>query len=219
MTLENQRGKHRKYLPYAFTEQGVAMLSAVLRSQIAVSVSIQIINVFVQMRKLIGQTSMHYIKFDSIEKKLIEHDYKINKIFTAIEHKELPNKGIFFNGQIFDAWVFVSDLVKSAENEIILIDNFVDEAVLLLLDKRKNNVKASIYTKNISKSFALDIEKHNSQYQHITVKEFKDSHDRFMIIDQKELYHIGASLKDLGKKWFAFSKMNIDVLQLLGMLK
>ena len=182
-------------LPYAFTEQGVAMLSAVLRSKIVITVSVQIINTFVQMRKLVGQNAVQQIHLDNITSKLIEHDVKINKIFAAIENKGLPEKGIFFDGQIFDAWVFVSELIKSAQKEIILIDNYIDETVLLLLDKRSQGVKANIYTKTITKSLTLDIEKHNSQYASITVSEFKNSHDRFIIIDRKELYHIGASLR------------------------
>lgn len=127
--------------------------------------------------------------------------------------------GIFFEGQIFDAYVFVADIIKKAKTDIILIDNYVDETVLTLLSKRKKNVAATLYTKSISKQLQLDLDKHNSQYPPIVIKSFAHSHDRFLIIDQKELYHLGASLKDLGKKWFAFSKMESLTADVLAKLK
>jgi len=147
-------------------------------------------------------------RMDRIENNYEKLSEEINKISLQLKTTELPNQGIFFEGQIFDAYVFAADLVKFANKEIILIDNYVDESVLQLLTKRKVGVSARIYTRNISKSLLLDIQKHNSQYEPITIIEGNPSHDRFLILDQKELYHIGASLKDLGKKWFAFSKMS-----------
>ena len=198
----------RRTLPYVFTELGVAMLSAVLKSETAVKVSIQIMHAFVQIKQLISRDSLLIERVGSIELKQLETDKKIEQIFKAIEsRKPQPDKGIFFNSQIFDAYAFVADLIKSAEDSIILIDNYIDDSVLTLLSKRKTNVSCSIYTKTISKQLKLDLEKHNAQYPSILVKTFTHSHDRFLIIDQKELYHFGASLKDLGKKWFAFSKM------------
>lgn len=155
------------------------------------------------------------LRMNRIEDKVESLSKQVNQIDLQIKSNQLPQKGIFFDGQIFDAWVFISDLIKSAEKEIILIDNYIDETVLMLLNKRKECVDACIYTKKISQLLALDLEKHNSQYPSITVKVFKDSHDRFMIIDQKELYHIGASLKDLGKKWFAFTKLDKDILDMI----
>ena len=206
-------------LPYVFTEQGIAMLSAVLRSQTAINMSIQIMNTFVAMRKFILSNAQIFQRLDFVEKKQTEYDNKFERIFDLIENKDLkPEKGIFFNGQIFDAYNFVSNLIRSAKESIVLIDNFVDDSVLTLLSKRKDNIKVIIYTKNISKQLKLDLDKYNSQYQQITIKEFKESHDRFMIIDNNEVYHIGASLKDLGKKWFAFSKFNKKVFDILNKL-
>jgi len=216
VTLKNGRGKHRKYLPYVFTEQGVAMLSAVLRSETAVKVSIQIMDAFVEMRKFLINNALVFQRLDKVELKQIETDKKIDEIFNAIQSKELaPKQGIFFNGQIFDAYTFVSDLIRSAKKSIILIDNYIDDTVLTLFAKRKKSVKATIFTKKISKQLSLDIDKFNSQYEPIEVKIFKDAHDRFLILDEKEVYHFGASLKDLGKKWFAFSKMDVSSLKVL----
>jgi hypothetical protein len=199
----------RRYQPYAFTEQGVAMLSAVLRSDAAVQVSIQIMQAFVKMRFYLFHSTSIFQRLDRVELNQLKTDAKVDKLFQALEagHPK-PDKGIFFDGQVFDAWVFVVDLVKSAQNELILIDNYIDESVLVLLSKRNPEARATIYTKSISKQLQLDLKKHNSQYPPIVIKQLKASHDRFMIIDRKELYHIGASLKDLGKKWFAFSKMD-----------
>ncbi|MGM0650641.1 MAG: virulence RhuM family protein [Bacteroidota bacterium] len=154
-------------------------------------------------------------RIDRLEDDMHTVKNKLHEIDFHIQASLPPNEGIFFNGQIFDAWVFATDLVKTAKKSIVLIDNYVDEQVLLLLSKRKKNVSAKIYTKNISKQFSLDVKKHNSQYPEIEVKQFSNSHDRFLILDNKKVYHIGASLKDLGKKWFAFSKIDIEVQKIL----
>ncbi|MFW5721485.1 MAG: virulence RhuM family protein [Bacteroidota bacterium] len=148
-------------------------------------------------------------RIDKLENDMHTVKNQLEKIDFQIHTSLPPNEGIFFNGQVFDAWVFATDLMKNAKESIILIDNYVDEQVLLLLSKRRKYVSAKIYTKNLSKQFQLDLKKHNSQYPEIQVRKFSDSHDRFLIIDEKEIYHIGASLKDLGKKWFAFSKISI----------
>ena len=211
--------KHSAVNPYAFTEQGVAMLSAVLRSDIAVKVSIQIMNAFVELRKLVGQETLQHLRLSSIENKLIEHDQKFNKLFSALENSELPQRGVYFDGQVYDAYQFVSDVIKNAKSSIILIDNYVDDSTLTLFAKRKKNVTATIYTASISKQLRLDLEKHNAQYPEIKAELFKQSHDRFLIIDEKELYHIGASLKDLGKKWFAFSRMDSLCDEVLNKIK
>lgn len=213
----------RRFLPYVFTEQGVAMLSGVLRSDTAIRISIQIINAFVVMRKFITSNAQIFQRLDTVEKKQIEYkietDQKFDKIFNAIESKDIkPKKGIFFNGQIFDAHSFVSDLIRNALKSLILIDNFVDDSVLTLLNKRNKGVEVTIFTKEISKQLSLDLKKYNLQYPPINIKEFKDSHDRFLIIDNKEVYHFGASLKDLGKKWFAFSKFEKEAFKLLNKL-
>lgn len=211
--------KHSAVNPYAFTEQGVAMLSAVLRSDIAVKVSIQIMNAFVELRKLVGQETLQHLRLSSIENKLIEHDQKFNKLFLALENNELPHRGVYFDGQVYDAYQFVSDVIKNAQSSIILIDNYIDDSVLTLFSKRKKNVTATIYTASISKQLRLDLEKHNAQYPEVKAELFKQSHDRFLIIDDRELYHIGASLKDLGKKWFAFSRMDSLCMDVLGKIK
>jgi hypothetical protein len=146
-------------------------------------------------------------RVDRIEQKLLEHDQKFDFL---IKTNLPPNEGIFYDGQIYDAWKFVSDIVKQASDSIILIDNYIDESVLTLLSKRKINVSATVYTSQISKQLELDIKCFNSQYPKIEIILFNKSHDRFLIIDKKTVFHIGASLKDLGKKWFAFSKIQID---------
>ena len=154
-------------------------------------------------------------RIDSIEKKLYEHD----KTFELLLHTSLPPKqGIFFDGQVFDAYTFVSEIIRSAQSSIILIDNYIDDTVLTLLSKRNKNVCATIYTQKVTSQLQLDIEKHNTQYPQIEVKTYTQSHDRFLILDSKIVYHIGASLKDLGKRWFAFSKLEIDAGLLLGKL-
>ena len=148
------------------------------------------------------------IRMNNIEHRVSKLEIQNHEINQVIQQALPPKQGIFFDGQIFDAYAFVSDLVKSAKNSIILIDNYVDESVLLLLSKRENGISATIYTQNISPQLKLDLKKHNAQYPPITIKPFNRSHDRFLFIDN-DTYHIGASLKDLGKKWFAFSKMNV----------
>jgi phage regulator Rha-like protein len=222
-TLETGRGKHAKYLPYAFTEQGVSMLSAVLHSKTAIEISIKIMDTFVQMRKTIAEHSGLIQRLESLESRQIqqkeEADRKFDVIFNALELNDTkPKQGVFFDGQVFDAYVFIAELIKKAKKSIVLIDNYVDESVLLLLAKRDEDVSAVIYTKEITRNFSLDINKHNAQYPHIEVKVLKSSHDRFLILDDSYVYHIGASLKDLGKKWFAVSKFDIDSFEILSRL-
>lgn len=221
-TLETGRGKHRKYLPYVFTEQGVSMLSAVLRSDTAVKVSIQIINAFVEMRKFIQHNASVFARLDSVERRQLtfesETEKNFEKVFQALEAGEPPKQGIFYNGQVYDAYSFVADLIRKATKSLTLVDNYVHDSVLTLLSKRKKGVTATIHTKTISKQLALDLKKHNAQYPPITIETFKDAHDRFLIIDEKEIFHIGASLKDLGKKWFAFSKFEVGAVEMLSKL-
>lgn len=210
----------RRYLPYAFTEQGVAMLSTVLRSDTAIKVSIQIMNAFVAMRKFLFSNAQVFQRLDTLEIKQMQTDKKLDIVLTAIENKSLqPKQGIFYDGQIFDAYIFVTNLFKSARKSIIIIDNYLDDSVLILLTKRKNGVKVILYTQNPSKSLIQDVQKFNEQYPLIEFKEFSAAHDRFIIIDETDLYHFGASLKDLGKKWFAFSKMDIGAVEMLAKLK
>ena len=209
----------RRYLPYVFTEQGVAMASAILRSDIAVKMSVQIMEAFVEMRRMLISNASLFHRLDNIELKQLEADQKFEEIFKALESDKLHSeKGIFYNGQVFDAYAFVSDIIRSAGSSIILLDNYVDDTVLTLLGKRNDNVTATILTKSISHQLRLDLQRYNSQYTVIDIEIFSDAHDRFLIIDNTELYHIGASLKDLGKKWFAFSRMDIEVGRMLQIL-
>ncbi|MEN8146692.1 MAG: ORF6N domain-containing protein [Campylobacterota bacterium] len=211
-------------LPSVFTEQGVSMLSGVLKSDTAIQTSIDIINTFVKMRKFLSLNAELFQRIEQVEKRQISNEMKTDKrfekIFNALEDKSLkPKQGIFFDGQVYDAYVFASDLIKSAKTSLVLIDNYVDESVLTLLSKSDTDCKVTIYTKTLSKQLQLDLKKHNEQYSPIEIKIFKEAHDRFLIIDDKSVYHIGASLKDLGKKWFAFSKFDKEALRLLDKLE
>lgn len=198
-------------VPYAFTEQGVSMLASILKSKIAIDISIKIIKAFVNMRKFISNNSLIFQKLDSLEQKQFHTDEKIEQILSAIEDKSIkPKQGIFYDGQVFDAYSFVSQIIKKAKRNITLIDNYCDETTLTHLSKANSKVKITLLTKNISNQLKLDIDKYNTQYKNLEVKEFKSSHDRFLILDEKEIYHIGASLKDLGKKWFAFSLLEVE---------
>jgi hypothetical protein len=209
----------RRFIPYAFSEQGVAMLSAILRSEIAIKVSLQIMDAFVSMRKLVRNNILLEHRLSKVELKYLETEQKFNQIFNALESKDyIPQKGIFFEGQIFDAYMFISNIIRSAKNSIILFDNYIDDSVLTQLDKRDKTVSAVIYTQKIDKKLQLDILKHNSQYPPIEIKVTKTIHDRFLMIDEIEVYHIGASLKDTGKKWFAFSKLNDFASEILNRL-
>lgn len=184
-TLETGQGKHRKYLPYVFTEQGVAMLSAVLKSKVAIQVSIQIMDAFVEMRKVIRSYDGLLQRMERLELKHAEHDRNFEKVFKALETGTQQDKqGVFFDGQIFDAYNFTSELIRSAKISIELIDNYVDDSVLLLLTKRNKGVSATIYTKSIHKILQQDVKKHNSQSEHILIREFDKAHDRFLIIDR-----------------------------------
>jgi hypothetical protein len=209
----------RRYMPYVFTEQGVSMLSAVLKSDTAIEVSIKIMEVFVVARKLIGTKFPMFERLERIEQRITHHDDKFKILFDALEDKSLnPTQGIFYDGEVFDAYVFVTKLVKSSKTSIKLIDNYIDESVLTLFSKNQHT-QVTLYTSNISKQLKLDLKKYNTQYAPIEVKRLDVSHDRFLIIDDEVIYHIGASLKDLGKKWFAFSKMDAEsfgILERLG---
>lgn len=214
----------RRYLPYAFTEQGVAMLSAVLKSDIAIEMSIRIMSAFVQMRSFIAKHGILVEKLQQLETKQtmfeIDTNDKFDKLFSALDDDSFNQKqGIFYDGQIFDAHVFVSKLIKKAKHSIILIDNYIDENVLSLLSKSKKGIKTYLLTKNISKQLRLDVQKYSEQYGYLQLIKFSRSHDRFLILDEKHIYHIGASIKDLGKKWFAFSKLEIESFGLMQIIK
>ena len=202
-------------LPYVFTEQGVAMLSSVLRTTNAARVSVNIMNAFVEMRKFINENKdvfkrMIEIENDNtyIKNTLLEYDDKINELFDKFDRKEDLKSKLFFNGEIYDAYSLLIDIIKSVNKEIIIIDNYVDKTTLDILTKKKVNVTILLITdKNKSKITKTDIDKFNSEYKGLNIKYTNIFHDRFIIIDNKKLYHIGASLKDLGKKVFGINKI------------
>ena len=199
----------RRTLPYAFSEQGVAMLSSVLNSETAIEVSIKIINAFVEMRKIIFDNNLIHFRIDKIERKQLESEQKFDLVFKALEVKnEITEQGIYFEGQIFDSNSITSKIIRSAKKSIILVDNYIDETTLIHLTKKNTKVKVLLLTKNISNQILLDVKKANEQYPEFVLRKFDFSHDRFLIIDENKVYHLGASLKDLGKKWFAFTELN-----------
>ena len=200
--------KHSVANPFSFTEQGVAMLSAVLKSETAIRTSIRIIEAFVAMRNFLLNNASLFQRIESIEKKQLKTDEKVDAILDKLGDNEKPKEGIFFNGQIFDAYALVADLIRQAKTHIVVIDNYLDDTVLVQLAKRKPGVTVDIYDGHITKQLRQDVEKHNEQYPGVTLHNYTKAHDRFLIIDE-DVYHIGASLKDLGKKLFAFSKMEV----------
>jgi hypothetical protein len=208
------------HMPYAFTEQGVAAASSVIKNERAALISTQIFRAFVAMRRHFqGQINFDQ-RINCLENKFIETDRKLDLLFDGMsDQKKLPAKGIFYDGELFDAHRFLSELVRSAKKSIRLIDNYIDDRVLHLFEKRSLGVEVKIFTSKITPQLQLDIEKFNSQYQKIELVKFKKSHDRFLVLDDRELYHFGASLKDLGTKWFAFSRMDCFCQQLLKELK
>lgn len=208
-------------LPYVFTEQGVAAISGILTSDRAIAVNISIMRTFVEMRRFLANNSELFKRLDTLEQRQVKHEIKtteqFDKVFDALEDKnQTITQGIFFDGQMFDAYVFINDLFRQAKRSIILIDNYIDDSVLMQLTKRPRGVSATILTKSVSKDLTQDLKKHNAQYPPIVIHEFASSHDRFLIIDGETVYHIGASLKDLGKKWFAFSRMDATALTIMG---
>ena len=215
--------KYSSINPYAFTEQGVAMLSAVLNSEVAIQTSIEIMAAFVSMKNFISQNAGIFQRLESVEQRQIKYqissDENFDKIFKALEDKTIkPKQGIFYDGQIFDAYTFVCDIIKQAKKSIILIDSYIDETVLTMLAKRMKGIEVIIYTKQ-TKQLRLDLKKHNQQYPEIFIEQLSKSHDRFLIIDKKTVFHFGASLKDLGKRWFAFSKMEMDAKEIVAKLE
>ena len=218
--------KHSTVMPYVFTEQGISMLSTVLHSKIAIAVSIKIMDAFVVMRRFVASNAQLFQRLETIEYHQLEMkqhqnliDKRIDEVFKQLDADNLPIQGIFYDGQVFDAHRFVSNLIRKAKRSIVLIDNYVDDTVLTLLDKRENGVTATIYTQRISNQFQLDVDRHNSQYPFVEIKQFSKAHDRFLLIDD-EVYHIGASIKDLGKKWFGFTLMrDITATELINKIK
>lgn len=213
-------------LPYAFTEQGIAMLSSVLKSQTAVEVNIRIMRAFIAMRRFIATNAQLFQRLETIEYHQLEMkqhqevtDKRIDEVFKRLDADIPPMQGIFYDGQVFDAYRFVSDLIRKAKRSIVLIDNYVDDTVLTLLDKREKGVSATIYTQRVSSQFQLDVDRHNAQYPLIEIRQLSKAHDRFLLIDD-EVYHVGASIKDLGRKWFGFTFMrDITATELINKIK
>ena len=202
--------KHSSSNPYVYTEQGIAMLSAVLRSDVAVEVSVKIMNSFVEMRKFLLSNREMFARLDRVELKQLETDKKLEEVFDYIATTKEVKQKIFFNGQIYDAFSLMVELVEKAGTELILIDNYVDINTLNILSKKKDGVNVLIVTSGNGNLTEKDIAKFNSQYPKLTVKISKDFHDRFLIIDRKEVYHIGASIKDAGKKSFGITKLEVE---------
>ena len=200
--------KHSSVNPFVFTEQGVAMLSAVLKSETAIYTSIRIIDAFVAMRNFLMNNASIFQRMERIEMKQLKTDEKVDAILDRLSEPKERVEGIFFNGQIFDAYVFVANLIRTAKTRIVVIDNYVDDSVLVQLSKRKSDVIVDIYVGVISRQLRQDVAQHNAQYPGVTLHTYTKAHGRFLIIDE-DVYHIGHSLKDLGKKLFAFSKMEI----------
>ena len=212
------RGKHRKYLPYVFTEQGIAMLSAVLRSDVAIQVSISIMKSFVEMRRFIANNSLLFERISTVELRQLEYqrqtDEKLEQIFKYISEHEESSQKVFFDGQIYDAFSLIVNLIQKAEKEITLIDGYVDVGTLNLLSKKKSDVAVTIYTQKQTKLTKADVKNFNAQYPTLKIKYTKVFHDRFLILDRTTAYHVGASLKDAGKKCFG-----INLIQDAGIIK
>lgn len=208
------RGKHRKYLPYVFTEQGIAMLSGLLKNDIAIQVSINIMDAFVEMRKFLMVNGQLFERLTNVEYKLLEHDKKFDKVFDQLQNEENIKQKIFFEGQIYDAYSLIIDIIKKANKTILIIDNYIDDSVLKMLTKKNKNVEVVILTSNKSNIQKIDIQKFNKEYPILKVAETNKFHDRFIEIDNKEMYHLGASIKDLGKKCFGINKIeDLDIVE------
>ena len=204
---KNGRGEHRKYLPYVFTEYGITMLAGLLKSEIAVNISIKIVNSFIEMRKLLNSNGQVFERLTNVEYKLLEHDKKFDKVFNQLQQEDNIKQKIFFQGQIWDSYSLIIDIIKRANKKITIIDNYIDDSILKMLIKKNKNVEVIIITSDKSNIENIDIKKFNKEYPTLKVAKSSKFHDRFIIIDNKELYHCGASIKDLGKKCFAINKI------------
>ena len=206
LETENLYGGRRK-LPLVFTEQGIAMLSGLLKNEVAVKVSINIMDAFVEMRKLLSINGQIYERLTTLEYKQLENERNFNKVFNMLEKPNEIHQRIFFEGQIWDSYSLIIDIIKKANKKILIIDNYIDDSILKMLSKKNKNVEVVILTSNKSNIENLDVRKFNKEYGTLKIAKTEKFHDRFIIIDNKDLYHIGASLKDLGKKCFAISKI------------
>lgn len=208
-SLKKENYGGRRYLPYVYTEQGISMLAGVLKNEIAVQVSINIIRAFIEMRKFISLKGKLFKRLTNVECKILEHDKKFDIVFNELQKDEKMEfkQKIFFDGQIYDAYSLIIDIIKKAKQKILIIDNYIDDSILKMLSKKNQKVEVVILTLQNSKLNKLDITKFNKQYPVLKLAYTNKFHDRFIVIDNKELYHVGASLKDLGKKCFAISKI------------
>ena len=204
--LTSSRGG-RRYLPYVFTEQGVAMLAGILKSDIAVNISIKIIKAFISMRKFLIQNGQVFERLSILEYKQLENEKNFDKVFNMLQQKDNVKQKIFFEGQIWDSYSLIIDIIKKAIKKIVIIDNYIDDSILKMLAKKKNNVETVIITSEKSNISQLDIQKFNKEYPILKVANTNKFHDRFIIIDNKELYHCGASIKKKKKKCFAINKI------------
>jgi len=204
----------RRYFPYVFTEQGIAMLSGLLKNEIAVQVSINIMNAFVEMRRFLNTNGQIFERLTNVEYKLLEHDKKFDEIFNQFHQEENIKQKIFFEGQIYDAYSLIIDIIKKATQKILIIDNYIDDSVLKMLTKKNKNVEVVILTSTKSNIQNLDIQKFNKEFPILKVAKTNKFHDRFIVIDNKEMYHLGASIKDLGKKCFGINRIeDIEIIK------
>lgn len=206
IATSNIRGGKQK-LPYVFTEKGILMLSGLLKNEVAIEVSIKIVEAFVEMRKFLSSNGQLFERLTNVEYRLLEHDKKFDKVFDQLQHEENIKQKIFFEGQIYDAYSLIIDIIKKANKKILIIDNYIDDSVLKMLTKKNKNVKVVILTSEKSNIQKIDIEKFNKEYSILKVAKTNKFHDRFIVIDTKEMYHLGASIKDLGKKCFGINKI------------
>lgn len=211
-TLDNMKYRSIKYLPYVYTEQGISMLAGVLKNEIAVQVSISIIRAFIEMRRFISLNGQVFQEINDIKGQLLEHDKKFDEVFDELQRKQESEfkQSIFFDGQIYDAYSLIIDIIKKAKQKILIIDSYIDDSILKMLSKKNKDVEVVILTSQNSNLNKLDVNKFNKQYPTLKIAITNKFHDRFIVIDNKELYHCGASLKDLGKKCFAISKIEDD---------
>ena len=213
IATSNVRGGKQK-LPYVFTEKGIIMLSGLLKNEIAIEVSIKIVEAFVEMKKFISSNGQLFERLTNVEYKLLEHDKKFDQVFEQLQHEENIKQKIFFEGQIYDAYSLIIDIIKKANKKILIIDNYIDESVLKMLTKKNKEVEVAILTSDKSKIEKIDIQKFNKEYPILKVAKTNKFHDRFIVIDNKEMYHLGASIKDLGRKCFGINKIeDLDIVE------
>lgn len=194
-------------MPYVFTEHGITMLAGLLRSDVAINVSIKIVNSFIEMRKFLNTNGHIFQEISNIKGKLLEHDKKFDEIFNELQHEENIKQKIFFQGQIWDSYSLIVDIIKKAKKKILIIDNYIDDSILKMLSKKNKDVEVVILTSTKSNIPNIDIQKFNKEYPTLKVAKTNKFHDRFIVIDNKELYHCGASIKDLGNKCFGINKI------------